>query len=399
MFGLDTLLSPLSSDEFLQKYWGKKAVLIPGEEAKFEDLFGWEDVNNIVNNSGPGFSALRLIHEKKGLPHEEFQRLADWLAKGATLGINHVDTIDPIVGRFADVLARDLNTHVNINSYVSCPAKQAFDLHFDEHDVFAVQLAGTKKWRVFEPTMTHPLHAQNLNHKGKPPETEPYIAADMTPGDVLYLPRGHWHYALAITPCIHFAVGPASRSSAEFLFWLTRQLMDGEEFFRQDIPVARSEHLGGDQPKEYLEENLSELRSRMKELLESDALQEAVIRYTMTTNPTRRNHQLPLTWSVVEEFDEDTRWRVPSEQKLLIRFDEEEKWAVVHTRGQMVNVQGVTPQLLSQVFSGPGATFCCRELLTASPDIAWPKLRQSIAEMYKLGLLLFEGTDGTKIDP
>ena len=143
MFGLEYLISPVAVDEFRTQSWGERACYIPGLESKFADLFGWDDINHIMNSSR-SWEGVRLVYETRNLPHEALGRLDAWLAKGATLVINSVNQLDPIVGRFATSLGHELNTHVNINSYTSCPAKQGFDNHFDRHDVFIVQIAGTK---------------------------------------------------------------------------------------------------------------------------------------------------------------------------------------------------------------------------------------------------------------
>jgi len=157
MFGLEYILRPVSTEEFLDQYKGKKALHITGEESKFENLYGWEDINHVVNKSRPSYEGMLLVHETNSLPRHELQNLSNWLAKGATLVINSVQTIDPIAEQFGEILANDMNSSVNINCYVSFPAKQGFDCHYDTHDVFIVQTSGVKKWYVFEPTRQDPL--------------------------------------------------------------------------------------------------------------------------------------------------------------------------------------------------------------------------------------------------
>ena len=85
MFGLEYLISPLSMDEFLSKYWGKRAVLIPGSDEKFKNMFGWNEVNHFLDDSRSSHDGLRLIYEKNPLPHEELNRVDQWLEKGASL--------------------------------------------------------------------------------------------------------------------------------------------------------------------------------------------------------------------------------------------------------------------------------------------------------------------------
>lgn len=396
MFGLEHLVSPLSMDEFLNKYWGKRAVLIPGNEEKFKDLFSWNEVNGFLDQSRKTFDGLRLIYEKNGLSHEELNRVDYWLEKGATLGINSISAVDPVMKKFSSMLARDLNTGVNINCYVSCPNKQGFDTHYDMHDVFAVHLEGKKKWRVFEPTtMAHPLHAQGNMHIGSLAEdAEPYIEYEMNPGDVLYLPRGHWHDAMSVTPSIHLAVGPESRSGFEFLTWMASQMMKNEEFFRKDFPVANAKSFGGSNDDSALKKHFESFRDRLHEMIDAEALPEAFTRYIMSANPVNREHQLPATWTIKDTITQETRFFIPDEQKALIRYDEESKQATIHIRGHMLQIQGIPKSMLKTLFSQNNARFSGKELLHASPDLEWDKLKMALLHMYEHGLITLEQKEG-----
>lgn len=276
MFGLEYLIAPRSVDEFRDRYWGEWALHIPGQPDKFEGLFGWDDVNHALNHGRHSFEGVRLLYEKKGLPHEALSNIDHWLSQGATLVINNVNQIDPVAEKFATLLGADLNTHININSYMSCPNKQGFDNHFDGHDVFIAHLEGKKAWKVFEPTIKRPLDRQNLD-KGEPPDTDPYLECELEPGDVLYIPRGHWHYACAITPSIHLTVGQDPRTGSDFLRWLADRLMNNEEFFRQDFPVVWAKELGGTHGNGAFAEHMEEFRRRMHEILDRDSLQEAFV--------------------------------------------------------------------------------------------------------------------------
>lgn len=392
MFGLEYLVSPLSTDEFLSKYWGKRAVLIPGNEKKFKELFGWNEVNHFLDESRGSYDGLRLIYEKNPLPHEELNRVDQWLEKGATLGINSINAVDAVMKEFSSMLARDLNTGVNINCYVSCPNKQGFDTHYDMHDVFALHLEGKKIWRVFEPTIqTYPLHAQGNIHKGSAPEdTDPYIQHEMTPGDILYIPRGHWHDALSITPSIHLAVGPESRSGYEFMVWLASQMMNNEEFFRKDFPVANVGSFGGAYADEALNKHLASFRERLHEMIDAESLPEAFNRYIMSANPVRRQHQLPDTWTIKETITEDTEFFIPADQKALIRYDEESKQATIHIRGHMLQILGIPSSMLKTLFSQPNAKFSGSKLLASSSDIEWSKLKAALLHMYEHGLIVLK---------
>ena len=396
MFGLQHLIAPLSVEDFIGTFWGRQAVYIPGGADKFKDLFGWPEVNSYLNGARPNYDGFRLVHEKNPLPPASFERIDDWLRKGATLVINQVQMIDAAMKQFNEMLGADLNTPINTNCYVSCPAKQGFDNHFDEHCVFIVQTEGRKAWKVFRPTLTYPLHAQSLTDKGKPPDVDPYIECVMNPGDVLFIPRGHWHYAIAESPSVHLTVGVTSRTGAEFLGWLSAQLMNSVEFFRPDFPIAASATFNGPVPSASLQAHLDEFRQRMTDLLKEDALMESLVRYCMSGNPVRRNRRLPEDWMLAERITPDTVFEIPPAQKALVRYDAEKEFAVVHVRGHMLQLNGI-PEGLMPIFETAGVSLSGQALLEMCPSFDWARLRPLLLQLCQHGLLEVSESDRTLV--
>ncbi len=102
---------------------------------------------------------------------------------------------------FAADLAADLGHPVQVNAYITPPQNTGFSDHYDVHDVFVVQVAGSKTWRVRPPVLRHPLRSQPWeNRKAAVQEAAtrpPLLETTLEPGDVLYLPRGFIHAATA----------------------------------------------------------------------------------------------------------------------------------------------------------------------------------------------------------
>ena len=56
-------------------------------------------------------------------------------------------------------------------------------------------------------------------------------------GDVLYVPRGHWHYAIAEdSVSLHVTVGITCRKGLAFLDWLSGELAS-EPVWRRNAPL------------------------------------------------------------------------------------------------------------------------------------------------------------------
>ena len=125
-------------------------------------------------------------------------QIIDGYRDGATVVLQGLHLTDPRLARFANNLALELDQPVQINAYLSPSSTRGLDVHFDYHDVFVVQLDGTKRWRVWSPTdrSRDPIGGKHTVPRPRPDELgDPILDLVLEPGDVLYLPRGHPHVA------------------------------------------------------------------------------------------------------------------------------------------------------------------------------------------------------------
>ena len=128
-------------------------------------------------------------------------KLLALFADGATLVLQGLHRTWAPISRFAGDLAAELGHPVPVNAYVTPAQNTGFGDHYDVHDVFVVQIAGTKTWRIRPTVLAHPLRTQPwenrktaVQHAATRP---PLIETTLEPGDTLYLPRGFIHAASA----------------------------------------------------------------------------------------------------------------------------------------------------------------------------------------------------------
>ena len=209
---------------------------------------------------------------------------------------------------------------------------------------------------------------------------------------MLYIPRGHWHYAVAVTPSIHFTVGPQARTGIDLLLWLTQQLQDNDEFFRRDFPIVRAKELGGDRTDDGLQAHLNDFRRRLTEIIERDSLFEGFLRFCMTANRMRRSYQIPAVWTLKDTITPDTLFTRPPDQKSLVRYDPETQNAVVLIRGAELNLNQLSKGLLAAIFGGDGP-ISGKMLLEASPDTNWQQLKGALLQMFDTGVLILADSD------
>jgi bifunctional lysine-specific demethylase and histidyl-hydroxylase NO66 len=186
---------------------------------------------------------------------------------GASLVANHLHRVCPEVGAVAAMLEREFAARAFANVYCSFQGVQAFQTHFDLHDVFAVQAEGEKTWRVYASRADAPVNPVPPGEEWEKWLTESrgplLFEAHMKPGDVLYLPRGQYHDALtgdAASLHVTFGVAPATGLA---LFKLLETALTRESEFRTFLPDARAEGP--------LRERLAKLAERVKAVMTSPA--------------------------------------------------------------------------------------------------------------------------------
>ena len=79
---------------------------------------------------------------------------------GATIVLQALHHTWLPLARFCRELEAELGAGVQANSYYTPRRSQGFAVHHDTHDVFVLQVAGEKHWRVYDPLLELPLKNQ-----------------------------------------------------------------------------------------------------------------------------------------------------------------------------------------------------------------------------------------------
>lgn len=249
---LGALVGPTDREAFYKDYWGSAFLVSRGTRARHADLFSWDALEHILSTQRFSFPRLRLFKGGRVIaPANYIERRADrrgmsfdvhnssaverLLSEGALLHITSIGETWPPLARFAAALENDLCARVQVNLHAGLSAAKGFHTHWDGHDVYAIQIAGKKQWRLFGFTEEAPL-AVRPELKGEGPAHHTWEGI-LGIGDTLYLPRGYWHstqYVDSASLHLTFAVEhPTGKDLAE---WLVSQ-MGTQALFRRDVPL------------------------------------------------------------------------------------------------------------------------------------------------------------------
>jgi lysine-specific demethylase/histidyl-hydroxylase NO66 len=191
----------------------------------------WSDTGRLWDrflNGGTRAPAFRLVREGGTLPRSKStrqasvgsQRIGDLVepnhvlehyTNGATVVLQALQFSDPVFAKLSTNLALSLDQPIQVNAYLSPPAARGLDIHFDFHDVVVVQLAGRKRWHVWEriPRSRRPLKRGPAIAQPQPSELgAALLDRVLEPGDCLWLPRGYPHAAETVDEeSVHLTIG------------------------------------------------------------------------------------------------------------------------------------------------------------------------------------------------
>jgi hypothetical protein len=258
-------LVAVDAAEFAQHHWSRAPLLTRAADlpSGFDDLFSTDAVDELISSRGLRTPFLRMARDGEVLPDRSFTRgggigaaVADQasddavlrhLAEGATLVLQGLHRTWAPVLDFSQALAAELGHPVQVNAYVTPPQSTGFSDHYDVHDVFVLQVAGEKRWRIRPPVHPLPLRDEPWTDHRSAVEraaagSDPLIEETFGPGDCLYLPRGYLHSATALGgTSIHLTIGVhpwTGRHVADELLAVALARASAADVLRASLPVG-----------------------------------------------------------------------------------------------------------------------------------------------------------------
>jgi hypothetical protein len=279
-------------------------------------LFGWERLNEVLGrhrlgpprlklemrgaDAGRGVFRERRTSRNHVIHDVDLPLLYERLREGATLILDSVNEFGGPLKQICNGLASEFSASSQANLYACWGKSQGFDVHWDDHDVFVIHLAGAKRWLLYGSTHLAPLRRDV--REDNPAPTEPLEEIVLESGDMLYLPRGYWHAAVGVGgPTLHLTIGLTRKNGHDLLTWLADQAV-ALDLVRADLPLERDDEALGRHVAAILAAALdgadpSDLGRRFRRHAEA-----------------RRNHRPELSFPLIGEASQ------PYEPRTLIRL-------------------------------------------------------------------------------
>jgi hypothetical protein len=216
-FNLDWLLYPQNKEFFIQEVFEKNFLhVIRSKNAYYDSFLQLENLDELLGSRQFRFPSLRLTKAGEELTSEKYSNdknidaslVQKYFLDGYTIILNALHEQYPTLGEMVNGLSNDLGHPFQTNVYITPPNSQGFPAHYDTHDVFVLQIEGSKKWRIYQDSPVVLPTKQMEFQKEKHPAPESFTELELKKGDLLYIPRGVMHDAQTnLDLSIHVTLG------------------------------------------------------------------------------------------------------------------------------------------------------------------------------------------------
>jgi len=259
-FTFEELIAPTGTEEFFDRHWEREPLLVGrGDPGHYRRLLTLDDLDRLLAEAGLQHPAVRLVRDGEQVPVRSYTRDLPWggssfvravvvervLAahrEGATVVFQALHRNHAPLAGLCRSLERRFAHRFQTNAYLTPPGERGLGVHFDRHDVFVLQVDGTKHWTVYPAAVELPSRDKRFDEAAADPteiaRSRPLFEATLEAGDLLYLPRGYPHRAEARdATSVHVALGVVTTTWADVFERALAAAGDDPEL-RRSLPVG-----------------------------------------------------------------------------------------------------------------------------------------------------------------
>ena len=246
---LGFLIAPVARETFLAEHYERQALInVRGEPRRYADLLTLEALDHFIASADLREGMIDLTNRKNRISRDSYVddrgrvssvAVAEHYMRGATIILPHLHDSMFNLGEFCRSLEEVFSCHVQTNIYLTPSGNQGFPPHYDNHDVFVMQISGAKAWRLYGAPVEIPYRGEQFElTRHEPGEvTETFT---LSAGDCVYIPRGLMHDAENVgeEPSLHITVGLITKTWADLMLEAVSELALSEPDFRRSLPAG-----------------------------------------------------------------------------------------------------------------------------------------------------------------
>jgi ribosomal protein L16 Arg81 hydroxylase len=243
---LDWLINPTTTAAFFNEYWEQNPLVISRRRSDyFSSVLSLDDVDRAITSLNLTYPSITLKNADKGVRPADYTTrngsldvaaVYQLFSEGSTIVLAFLDNVLPRLTSICRGLERELNFPVQANAYLTPARAQGAKYHYDTHDVFVLQVIGSKHWTMYGTPLQLPLANQDFD-SGTHERGASTMEFELEPGDVAYIPRGLVHDARSSKELsLHITVGILCYRWADLLLEWVADASLNDPAFRKSLP-------------------------------------------------------------------------------------------------------------------------------------------------------------------
>ena len=246
--GLAWLLAPTAPTAFLNDYWERAPLTIRRDQPDhYGDLLSLDDIDTVLTSGILRVDDVQMTNAAQAPSPQDYShpggiidvaRLYQQFGDGSTVILPQLHFRLPRLAALCRALEHEFSARFQTNVYLTPGGAQGFKRHYDSHDVFVLQIAGRKHWRLYDTPIALPLRGQAF----RPDTVEAgaqTAAFTLEPGDVAYVPRGMMHDAESDDAMsLHITVGIMTRTWHDLFIEAMSGVSLADPAFRRSLPAG-----------------------------------------------------------------------------------------------------------------------------------------------------------------
>ena len=246
-FSLRQVIEPVGSEDFFRSYWERELLILNRRRPDFyANLLTLDDIDRVVTTLHLDNREVNLVDAKRDVSAKDYcypsglvdpARLFALFADGATIILPQLQLRVGPLAELCRAMEAEVGARFQTNIYLTPPGDaQGFRPHYDDHDVFVLQLSGRKLWKIYDTPVVLP-------DKSLPFDPAVYQPGAVTQefmleaGDMAYIPRGVMHDAVSTEELsLHVTLGALVKTWGDLLAEAVMEMANRDAAYRRSLP-------------------------------------------------------------------------------------------------------------------------------------------------------------------